>query len=110
MGALAGMWALLTGIARLLVALPTTGLILPVLLLGVAGEEVAVGSLAATCLAGLLTVVALLLYAVTGVFTSALWTLAYRSLLGRGPRGDEAAAPAAGEQDAEAGGAGQGPA
>ena len=109
-GALAGMWALLTGIARLLIVLPTTGLILPVLLVGVAGEEVAVGSLAATCLAGFLTVVALLLHAVTGVFTSALWTLAYRSLLGRGPRGDEEAAPAAERQGPEEGGAEQDPA
>lgn len=97
--ALAVVWALLTVVVRLLVTLPTTGLILPVVFLGVVGAPVGSGPLAVVCLAGFLTVLAMLLYALVSVFTSTLWTLAYRDWTGLPPgkwaadldAGDEAA-------------------
>ncbi len=79
---LAATWALLTLIIRLLITLPSTGLILPVLFLGVVGTPVGTGPLAMVCLAGFLTMLALLLFALVSVFTSALWTLAYRDCAG----------------------------
>ncbi len=95
--ALVVMWALLTIVVRLLVTLPTTGLILPVLFLGVAGAPVGTGPLAVVCLSGFLTVLAMLLFSLVSVFTSTLWTLAYRDWIGL-PPGDWTADLDAGDE------------
>jgi hypothetical protein len=82
---LVAIWALLTFVVRLLILLPTTALILPVLFLGVVGTSVGPGPLAVVCLAGFLTMLAMLLFSLVSVFTSTLWTLAYRSCIGLPP-------------------------
>ncbi len=75
-------WAALTLLARLLLLLPAGGVILPVLFLSVSGVSVSAGPLAVVCLAVFLSVLAFLLHALLSVFTSAMWTLAYRDCTG----------------------------
>ncbi|GAB4574634.1 MAG: hypothetical protein Kow0077_22190 [Anaerolineae bacterium] len=66
---------------RLLLAVPATGLILPTVFAAIAGRPVETGVLAILCVAGFLTVMVSLLFAVGNVFTAALWTLLFRECL-----------------------------
>lgn len=77
-GTIAG-WAALTVLVRLLLVLPTTGLMLPVLFSMVAGGGLAMPGLLLLAVAVFLTVILVLLLAVVNVFMSALWTLVYRA-------------------------------
>lgn len=82
--ALRGVLALWVGLTlglRLLLAVPTTGLILPVLFAGVTGSPLAPAALPVLCVAGFLTVMVSLLFAVANAFAGVLWTLAYRACL-----------------------------
>jgi len=72
-------WIVLTVAGRLLLALPTTGLLLPVMFSMVAGGGLEMSGLLLMAVALFLTVMLVLLLAVVNVFTSALWTLAYRA-------------------------------
>ncbi len=75
------LWVGLTLGLRLLLAIPTTGLILPVLFAGVTGSPLAPPTLTVLCVAGFLTVMVSLLFAIANVFSGVLWTLAYRACL-----------------------------
>lgn len=71
------LWVALTMGSRLLLALPTTGLILPALFSSIAGAGIPTPLLALVCVAAFLTMMLFLLFSVGNVFMSALWTVAY---------------------------------
>lgn len=74
-------WVGLTVGLRLLLALPTTTLMLPILFAGIAGQPLASPALAVLGIAGFLSVMVSLLFAVGNVLASTVWTLAYRACL-----------------------------
>jgi hypothetical protein len=82
---LGGLWALLTALVRLLLLVPTSGVILPVLFFSVAGVAVSPVSLPMLCLATFLTALAFVLYALCSVWMSAIWTLVYHACLAPEP-------------------------
>ena len=82
------LWMALTIGLRLLLAVPTTGLLLPVVFAGITGHPLGNPALTLVCMAGFLTVMVSLLFAVGNVFAGVLWTLVYRACMQA-----EAAAP-----------------
>ncbi|MBN2472697.1 MAG: hypothetical protein JXN59_18375 [Anaerolineae bacterium] len=81
-------WVGLTLGMRLLLAVPTTVLILPVLFAGAAGSPLTPPALTLLCVAGFLSVMVSLLFAITNVFSGVLWTLAYRACTRAGHAND----------------------
>jgi hypothetical protein len=81
-GVLAAIWLFLLLVARLLIVLPLAGVVMPVLFLGVVAPSVEASTLGVTCLTGFALAGGLLLFAVIGAFTSAIWTVAYRDWAG----------------------------
>jgi len=81
-GVLAAIWLFLLLVARLLIVLPLAGVVMPVLFLGVVAPSVEASALGVTCLTGFALAGGLILFAVIGAFTSAMWTVAYRDWAG----------------------------
>lgn len=81
-------WVALTIGLRLLLALPTTTLMLPILFAGIAGQPLDTPALAVLGIAGFVSVMVTLLFAVGNVLTSTLWTLVYRACLVAEQAGD----------------------
>lgn len=79
---LAAIWLFLLLVARLLIVLPLAGVVMPMLFLGVAAPSLEAGALGVTCLTGFVLATGLILFAVLGAFTSAMWTVAYRDWAG----------------------------
>ncbi len=81
-GMLAAIWLFLLLVVRLMIMLPLAGVVMPVLFLGVVMPSVEAGALGVTCLTSFVLAGGLILFAVIGAFTSAMWTVAYRDWAG----------------------------